>query len=90
MTHDVWLARHPYLKTVADLHALVDTAAAEISIPAAAIPNWNCYNDDFHNGVPLLLSSAVPIDFRTAEKAIISLTENLASRSLPGTLSEQI
>jgi len=89
MTHDVWLARHPYLKTVADLHAVVDTVAAEISIPLAAIPDWNRYAGDFQNGVPLLLSAIVPIDLSPAEKAVLSLTENLAARSLPGKLSEQ-
>jgi len=89
MTHDVWLARHPYLKTVAELHALVDTLAAEISIAGAAIPDWESYAGDFHNGVPLLLSSIVSIDLRPAGKAVTSLAENLAVRSLPGTLSEQ-
>lgn len=90
MTHDVWLARHPYLKPVAGLHAVVEAVAAEISIPDAAIPDWNSYAGDFHNGVPLLLSSIVPIDFSPAARAVISLTENLAVRSLPARLSEQI
>jgi len=90
MTHDVWMARHPYLKTVADLHAVVETVAAEISIPGAVIPDRNSYAGDFHNGVPLLLSSIVPIDLSPAEKAVILLTDNLATRSLPGGLSEQI
>ena len=89
MTHDVWLARHPYLKTVAELHALVDTLAAEISIPGAAMPDWDSYAGDFHKVVPLLRSSTVSIDLSPAEKAVISLTENLAVRSLPGKLSEQ-
>ena len=30
MTRDAWLAAHPYLQPVADLHALVDAAAAGI------------------------------------------------------------
>ena len=48
MTLAEWLARHPYLQPVADLHARVDAAIASIAIPAAAIPDWTAYVEDFH------------------------------------------
>ena len=35
-----WLAAHPYLQPVADVHALVEAAAAEVFVPVAPIPNW--------------------------------------------------
>jgi hypothetical protein len=52
MTRDVWLARHPYLQPVADLHAQVDAVLAEVIIPSPTIPMWDDYLDDFYSGVP--------------------------------------
>jgi FdhE protein len=89
MTRDAWLAKHPYLQPVADLHALVDTAAAELSLACAGIPNWDDYVSDFHAGVPLLQSPAVGIDLSEPANGVGSLIRRLASQPLPGTLSEQ-
>jgi FdhE protein len=89
MTRDVWLARHPYLQPVADLHAMVDAAMAEVSIPSPGIPTWDDYLDDFHAGVPLLRSSTIAIDFSCAESVIASLPEKLVSKSLQGNLAEE-
>ena len=89
MTRDVWLARHPYLQPVADLHARVDAALAEIFIPSPAIPMWDDYLDDFCAGVPLLRSSMIAIELSPVETAVAALLEELASKSLPGTLGEE-
>jgi FdhE protein len=86
---DAWLASHPYLQPIADLHAVVDTAASGIS---PANPNglsWDNYDDDFFRGVPLLHSSAVTIDWMPVEKIIKEMVEILASSSLPGKLAEE-
>jgi FdhE protein len=86
MTPDVWLTRHPYLQPVADLEALVDSAAAELSIAGSGIPAWDDYIEDFHAGVPLLRSSAATIDLQPAARMVTMLVERLATRPLPGKL----
>src|SRR4026207_1467754 len=73
MTRDVWLARHPYLQPVADVHALVEAMAAGVAVPTAPIPDWDHYASDFHAGVPLLQSSTVAFDFAAVETAVYSL-----------------
>jgi FdhE protein len=89
MTRDVWLARHPFLQPVADLHSQVDTALAEVFIPSPAIPLWDDYLDDFYAGVPLLQSSKVAIDLNPVGITVAALLEELASKSLPGRLGEE-
>ena len=74
---DVWLAQHPYLQRLADLHSLIDRAAAEVPIAAAPIPSWDAYERDFHHGVPLLHSEAVVIDWEPAEAALRALEEKV-------------
>ena len=83
MTQDVWLARHPYLSSVAYFHAQVATAAASIPGGSAHIPNWDDYIGDYQAGIPLLRSSHVAIDFEPAEAILVSLVESLASKPLP-------
>ena len=89
MTQDVWMAKHPYLQPVAELHALVDNAAVEIAIADPTVIDWDNYLDDFHNGVPLLHSSNAAIDFSTAERVVVLLVEKLGSTPLPGKLAEE-
>ena len=89
MTADAWLASHPYLQPIADLHAVVDSAASGI-YPANSIALcWDSYSDDFLGGVPLLHSSAVTIDWMPVEKIIKALVETLASSSLPRKLAQE-
>ncbi len=88
MTQDVWLVKHPYLRRVADLQALIDAALTEIPNPKACVPRWDDYMIDFHAGIPLLHSSRVAIDFRDAETVLMALVEALASKTLPGNLAQ--
>jgi FdhE protein len=90
MTRDVWLARHPYLQPVADLHAVIDSSADEIVVPTLLIPEWKDYADDFIAGAPLLLSSSGGIDLSPAGLMLPPLVQKLASRRLPGDLIHQI
>ena len=83
MTQDIWLARHPYLHSVANFHAQVATAAANIPNGSARIPNWDDYIGDYRAGIPLLQSSHVAIAFEPAEAILVSLVESLASKALP-------
>jgi FdhE protein len=83
MTKDAWVANHPYLRSLADLQTLVDTAATEVCIPTASAPRWNDYIDNFHAGVPLLLSLMVRIDLQPVAEALASLAEILLSRRIP-------
>ena len=89
MTRDVWLAKHPYLRPVAEFHAAVHAAAAGIAIPAAGIPIWDEYSDDFHAGVPLLESARVSIDLVEPQNAVLLLIPKLASTPAMGTLAER-
>jgi FdhE protein len=90
MTRDVWLARHPYLQPVADLHAVVNSSAAEIVVPTTVITEWEEYLQDFIAGVPLLQSSTAGLDLRPVELLLVTLVQKLSSRHLPGELSRQI
>src|SRR3954447_20769519 len=90
VTLDVWVAKHPYLQPVADLHALVRATAEEISVPAARIPEWDGYIEEFRAGVPLLSSSYSPIEPGSVERAFLLLAGRLASKALPGALAEEI
>ena len=87
MTSDAWLARHRYLQPVADVHGVVDAAAAGIAVPTATIPDWDRYAEDFDAGVPLMRSPTVTFDFDAAETAVHSLIRTLASASLPEALA---
>lgn len=89
MYQDEWLATHPYLKPLAALHAAVDAVASELSVPAIALPRFENYLPDYEAGVPLLQSDAVEFDFAPAEDLLITLTTNLASAHLPGTLADE-
>jgi FdhE protein len=83
MTRDAWLAAHPYLRPVADLHAAVDAAVARIPLPAVAVPEWNSYIEDFHAGVPLLKSAKVAIDLSGLDAAVREVMESLSSPATP-------
>jgi len=89
MNQNQWLATHPYLKPVAELHAAVDAALAELSVPAVAIPRFDNYLPDCKAGVPLLHSDAVEFDFTAVGDLLIALARNLASASLPGSLAAE-
>ena len=89
MTNDGWLEKHPYLQSMADLQALIDSAACEVSIPYACISTWEHYLGDFHLGVPLLSSSRIAIDFGPVEKGMTSLVQRVSSKPLPLRLAEE-
>jgi len=91
MNRDAWLARHPYLQPVADVHGLVEAAAAEIPLVSAAIPDWDRYSDDFRAGVPLLHSDSAAVDLSVVDVAVDTLVKTLGSSSSPllETLAEQ-
>ena len=82
MTLADWLATHLYLQPVADLHARVDGAIATIAIPAAALPDWTAYVEDFHAGVPLLQSSQAAIDLAPVDAALHALLDALSATPL--------
>jgi FdhE protein len=89
MTHDVWLASHPYLRSIAEFDAQVVTAGASIPSGNAHIPNWDDYVGDYHAGIPLLRSSHVALDFEPAVAILASLVESLASKPLPDKLAAE-
>ncbi len=86
---DAWLTGHPYLRPLADLHALIDAAAAAVPIAAAPIPSWDDYETDFHEGVPLLQSDAVIIDSDPVEAALAAMEERVRLGPLPASVAAQ-
>jgi FdhE protein len=89
MTQEVWLASHPYLRSVAEFHAQVATAAASIPSGSAEITYWQDYVSDYQAGIPLLRSSHVAIDLEPAGATLVSLVESLASKALPQELAAE-
>ena len=87
---DAWLGRHAYLRSVADLCAAVNDAAAGIGAAAAVVPVWDDYAGDFREGVPLLQSPGAGLDLGPAAPALVELVEILSTRPLPGALVEQV
>ncbi len=82
MTVAEWLAAHPYLQPVAELRARVDAALATVPIPAAPIPDWTSYADEFHAGVPLLMSARAAVDLAPVDAALDELLAMFSSTPL--------
>jgi FdhE protein len=79
MNLETWLAAHSYLRPLARLTARIEEAADGAGIPPAAVPDWETYAAEFHDGVPLLTSSASPVDTEAAGAAVVALVERLAA-----------
>lgn len=90
MTQHNWLVAHPYLQPLASFHAEVNSALDELLVTSDHVPAWDNYAADFHAGVPLLQSSKVAIDLKSAERLLISLIERLTAIPLPQPLAEQV
>src|SRR3954469_10174823 len=86
MTSDLWLAAHPYLRSLAELAARVDRAAAEIDTLEAGIPGWEDYQADYAAGVPLLASAAA-VDLEPGGRMAGTLLERLAASKSSGLLA---
>jgi FdhE protein len=89
LTKDAWLATHPFLQPVADFHATVSAAAAQITLPRPSIPDWNQYAPDFQQGVPLLQSAGVSLDVSVTEPAIASLVETVTQLPMSTVIDER-
>lgn len=90
MAQDFWLAKHPYLRPMADLDGLINSIMDDIGIGTANISEWEGFTEDFAASVPLLQSSNISVDLHPAESAIVSLVQRLTSKDLPGDLAQQI
>jgi FdhE protein len=88
MTQDVWLSSHPYLRPVAELHALINDTLADTPVTVAADLRWDKYLDDFHRGVPLLHSPTAERTLALAEDTIEVPLAKLTS-CLHGKLAEE-
>jgi FdhE protein len=86
---ETWVASHPYLQPMAEVHALIESAVGEVELPSVSIPAWDDYLDDFRAGVPLLQSSAVEVDLDPAACAAASLIDKTALLPLPEKLASE-
>jgi FdhE protein len=90
MNRENWIARHPYLRPIAEFQGQVETAAASLPAAFASIPEWRDYAEEFRAGVPLLGSSNCLVDLRPVPTILRSLVEKLARTSLPDQPAEEI
>jgi len=88
MTQDSWLSTHPYLQSVADLHAQIEKAAS--NLPRACIPSWHDYEHDYRSGVPLLRSPSSTVDLKPFGIILWSLINKLSSMPLPDSVTQEI
>lgn len=89
MKHEPWFTSHSYLRPLAEFHAQVELAAANLPLATAILPDWDGYLSDFRRGVPLLRSSGAAISLEPAEGMIVSMIENMAASSLPDQLKKE-
>jgi len=82
MTLADWLAKHPFLQPVAELHESIGAALASISLPTAAVPDWTAYAEEYYAGIPLLMSQTAAIDFAPVESGLQSLLAELSRTPL--------
>ena len=89
LPREAWLATHPYLNRVAAFCAEIDRAAENLVEPARSLPDWNDYDAEFREGVPLLQSLNADIDPGLAGKALVALVATLSSAPLDGKLAAE-
>lgn len=89
MSRETWLASHPYLQPMAELHALVEGAVAELDLPNVPVPRWDDYLEEFRAGVPLLESSGAAIDLSDAAGPLAILVIQAANLPLPDPLASE-
>jgi FdhE protein len=78
MTADAWLRAHPFLQPVARLHAQVEAGLSGVAERTPAIPDWDDYLPDHVEGIPLLRSTAAPVDLEPAAAMTLELIERLS------------
>ena len=81
MTQDLWLEKHTYLRSIAELSAEVERAAAGIEAFEPRAPDWDDYRHDFVAGVPLLSSADAAIDLDPGGRMGAALLEQLAANA---------
>jgi FdhE protein len=90
MNKEEWIARHPYLRPIAEFESQVETARLSLPATFASVPDWREYAEDFRAGVPLLHSSNSEIDLRPVGTIIESLVQKLARAPVPDKLALEI
>jgi FdhE protein len=86
--NDAWVARHPYLEPIAEFRASVDAAATNAATPIA-VPNWQDYVADFHDGIALLNSEHAALDVPEPDDVVRRLLEALLPLPMPPALARQ-
>jgi FdhE protein len=81
MMHNHWLAKHPYLQEMADLHSHVDTVLEDIRTELPGQPDWDHYITDFNHGIPLLHSAVCAIDLNPPATTLVRLVARLTNLS---------
>jgi FdhE protein len=78
-----WLAAHPWLAPLSQLHELVDEAVARAPLPAPAIP-VDAWAPEHAAGVPLLQAAAGREVGEAAAAALGAVVDRIARAAVPG------
>lgn len=89
-TRNSWIAAHSYLEPLSHWTDRVEDAALWIGEPPTLVPDWKRYEDDFHEGLPLLQSRETRIDLEPAGRMTVALAERLAATPPPGGPSAEL
>jgi FdhE protein len=89
MRLDLWISTHPYLRPIADFSSRVTEAVNHIPITTAHIPNWVDYTEEYKQGLPMLRSSHVAVDYEEVARIVSSLLEQLSSVSPSESLTKE-
>ena len=90
MLREQWVAAHPYLRTLAEFSAQVESTLTSIEVPVATPPEWGSYHADYLAGVPLLASGHAAMQLEPGGRAAATLIERLASADVHERLTSEL
>src|SRR4051794_7293766 len=81
LTRENWLARHPYLRPLANLDESAQRVVASSVVTSPALVSFESYRAEYLAGIPLLHSAALSLDSEELNTFIQELLLNLSLQS---------
>jgi FdhE protein len=81
VNQEAWLANHPYLQPAAEFFREIERTAVKANVGTIRVPTFDEYLVDYLQGIPLLKSSRVCLDFSSTERTLVLLIEDLNARA---------